>query len=563
MSTKKLLTLLLFLLLACAFVLTLRLLKGRRPGSGSGESQSELPAAGPPRGTLNLRLSSEPTTLNNLVHASITEKDILQTYLYPPLLRFDPDTLELLPETAESLPAVSPDRLTYTFTIRRGIRFTDGMELKAENFRFSYEFMMSPDFPATGLQENFKDLKAVEVVDEYAVRFRFSRPFFRAMILAGIDFPIVPKHLLDGSSPKDIASHPIGKSPVGYGPYKLVEWNPGEKMVFERNDQYWMFADSRGTGKYNFRSICYRFVPDFSEAVRLLETGAIDVLPLEYNQWKKLDNDGGLNGKFQVLEYNTPFFNYIGWNNASPFFADSRVRQAMTLMLRRKEILDKYFPGHGEIVTCCFYINSNEYSRNLAPLPFDPEQAKKLLDESGWVDFNGNGTRDREGTEFQFELLTSSGEAPWRQELENSFVSDLKSVGVECRVVPLPWADLLDRIAGGRFDAYLIGLIPAIAMADPYDIWHSYEIPPAGQNYVRYRNPLVDRILEEARAEFDNQKRIALYRTLNEIVHQDEPWSFLYAMPTLTAVNKKILNVKVHKLGLRPEEWFLPETQKR
>jgi peptide/nickel transport system substrate-binding protein len=510
------------------------------------------------KATLTLRLSAEPSTLNNLTYTTPLEKEILQSHLYPPLLRFDPDSLEPVPEIAESLPMISPDHRTLTFTLRHGIHFTDGTELTAEDFRYTYQLLSDPECPAAAMRDNFKELTAVEAVDPYTVRFQFKQPLFRSVVLAGIDFPVLPKHIVEGTNAADIGNHPIGKSPVGYGPYKLVEWKTGEEIIFERNDEYWAFQTPQGKRRNNFEKIRYRVVPDFEEAYQLLQGGGLDVLTIGPEQVERAVNDKALAAKYQLLGFYPPFYNYIGWNNSSALFEDPSVRRAMTQMVRRQEVLDQALKGRGKIQTCCFYINSKEYSPNLIPLPFDPQKARELLDGTGWIDSDGDGIRDKGGEPFRFELLTTTGQTPWRTMLETDLQKDLKSIGIECKVTPLAWPALLDRIRSRNFDAFLIGIVPTPAMADPYDIWHSYRIAPEGQNYVGYRNMRVDRILEEARAEFDTQKRIANYRMLNEIIDEEQPWTFLYTMPTLIAVNRNVKDVRVHNLGIRPEEWFIP-----
>jgi peptide/nickel transport system substrate-binding protein len=240
-----------------------------------------------------------------------------------------------------------------------------------------------------------------------------------------------------------------------------------------------------------------------------------------------------------------------------PMFADKRVRKALTMLLDRELIRETISYGLTQQVTDPFFIFSVEHNPRLQPLPFDPEQAKQLLDEAGWIDTNGDGIRDKDGVPFRFEMLFASG-IPSDEQMGTVYQEELKRAGIDMQLRPLEWATLLERTHARNFDAYRLAWFGPTTEEDPYQIWHSSQAEN-GSNYVGFASAEADEIMEKARLEFDHEKRANMYHRLSEIIYEEQPYTFLFTRQTLAAVQRRFHGVKVYKLaGLDQREWWVP-----
>src|SRR5262249_51076118 len=208
----------------------------------------------------------------------------------------------------------------------------------------------------------------------------------------------ISKHIFDDG--QDFNSHPAGRAPVGTGPYKFIRWDTGSQIVLERNESYWdkeKFPD--------IRRIVFKVIPSEVVAFQRLKKGDLDMMSLNPQQWVKQTNTPAFEQNFIKHEYYTPAYRYVGWNLRRPYFQDKRVRQALARLINRQAILKNLEYGLGKLTTGPFWIFGYEYDQTLPQIPFDPAGAKKLLDEAGWIDHDGDGIRDKDGVKFSFKFL--------------------------------------------------------------------------------------------------------------------------------------------------------------
>lgn len=492
-------------------------------------------------------LSAEPGTLNPIIVTDAYGSQI-DGNIYESLLRRDPKTLKFIPELAHSW-EVSPDHLVYTFHLRKNVLWQDGKPFTAKDLKFSFDRIMDPKVDAAPLRNYYRDIKKLEVIDPYTVRFTYRQPYFRALEFCG-SIPIVPSHLFGKG---DFNSHPIGRHPVGTGPFKFVKWDTGKEIVLERNEKYW--------GKKPFiKKIIYKIITDNTVALQVLKQGGLDFMGLRPIQWVKQTKSKRFNKHFQKLKYFLPSYNYIGWNLRREYFKDKRVRKALTMLVDRKGILKDILYNLGVIVTGPFYVNSPDYDKNIKPYPYDPKQAEKLLKESGWVDHDGDGIRDKDGKEFSFEFLISAG-SKFAEQLATILKESFKKHGIVMTIRRLEWAVFIQQIDSREFDACTLGWSMGWE-SDPYQVWHSSQAKK-GSNFVGFVNKEADEIMEKARREFNPAKRHTLYHRFHEIVHEEQPYTFLFTLNALVAVDKRFHNVKVYPMGLEPREWWVPLSLQR
>jgi len=488
-------------------------------------------------------IGAEPGTLNPIVATDAYESVINGGNIYETLIERDNATLELKPLLAESW-EISEDKLTYTFKIRQGVKWHDGAPFTSADIVFSYKTIMDPKVDAPQLRSYYQEIRDVEAIDDYTVKFTYARPYFLALEFCG-GMPIVPKHIFENG---DFNTNPAGRKPVGTGPFKFVKWTTGREVVLEKNPDYW-------GEKPHLNRIVFRIITDSSVALQVLKRQELDVASLTPIQWEKQTNSPDFQKHFDKFSYFTPNYSYIGWNSKRPFFADKRVRTALTHLVNRELILDKVMYGLGAIVTNPFYINSPEYDKSIEPIPYDPAAARKLLEEAGWVDHDNDGIRDKDGVKFSFEFLIPGG-SETGEKIATILKEELDGIGIDMTIRKTEWAVFTTRLNERNFDAVTLAWSMGIE-SDPYQIWSSTQAE-AGSNFIGFKNAETDKLIEEARKEFDRDKRIELYRQFSEIIHEEQPYTFLFCRKATVAVNKRFENVTVYPLGIEPTEWYVP-----
>ncbi len=489
------------------------------------------------------QLSAEPSTLNPIVATDAYSASI-DSYIYESLLKRNEKTLELEPVLAERW-EISEDHLTYTFYLRRNVFWQDGKPFTARDVQFSFDRIRDPKVDAAHLRNYYRDIKELDVLDDYTVRFRYRVPYFLALEFCG-GIPIVPAHVFKEGD--DFNQHPTGRSPIGTGPYRFLEWRTGEEVVLVRNENYW------GEKPYLNR-IVFKVISDATVALQVLKQGGLDTMGLTPIQWVKQTENKRFEENYRKFKYYQPRYTYIGWNMRKPLFSDRRVRQAMTMLVDRDMILKKILFGLGTVVTGPFYINSPEYNTNVKPYPYDPQAAVALLKSAGWEDRNGDGILEKDGVPFQFEFLIASA-SKFAEQLATILQENLKQVGIRMTIRKLEWAVFIQKIDEHNFDACTLAWSMGWE-SDPYQIWHSSQADK-GSNFVGFSNAEADRIIDTARQEFDKDKRNELYHRFHEIVHEEQPYTFLFTLESLETVSDRFRNVNLYPMGLVPREWWVP-----
>lgn len=494
--------------------------------------------------TLVWHLGAEPDILNPIISTDAYASRI-EEFVYDTLIERDNRTLEWKPKMAERW-EISPDRRRFTFYLRDGIRWQDGKPVTVEDVIYSFQRIMDPKVDAPHLRVYYQDIEKVEKVDERTVRFTYRHPYFMALGFCG-GIPILPRHLFDDGG--DFNKHPLNRAPLGNGPYRFVSWETGQKIVLERNEDYWGQAIGRMPA---IRRIRFEIIPEDTVALQILKKGGLDFAGLRPIQWVRQTDSGRFNRRFGKYQFYTPGYSFIGWNMRRPYFSDKRVRRAMTMLVNRGEILKKLNFDLGRIVTGPFYIESKDYNHEVRPIPFDPEGAKRLLKEAGWEDHDGDGLLDREGVPFRFEFLIASGRR-FAERLASILKEDLKKVGIEMEIRQLEWALFVKHLDDRKFDAVTLSWVFGFEQ-DPYQVWHSSQTE-LGSNFVGFADPEADRIIMEGRREFDRERRAALYRRFHAIVDHEQPYTFLFSNPYLVALDRRFENVNVYPGGMDPLEW--------
>lgn len=525
---------------------------------------------------------SDPEQLNPLTSSDSVSSEVLN-FIFETLLTRDPQTLEFKPLIASTRPEISQDKLIYTFKIRQDARFQDGRPVTGEDVLFSVKAIKCPFVNAPFLRVYFNSLIDAELIDPFTIRFVTKEPYFlNESVLGGIQ--LLPRHYYDPEnllarvSVKQMTQDPAklpgevkkfgdqfnkdySRSPMGSGPYKFNLWKTGREVELVRDSKYW------GNGKDGIDQpyldrIKFRIINNNDAALIRLKSGSLDYMEvLQPIQAVRGTNSQRFKSEFQKYEYYAPTYSYIGWNNDHPIFRDKRVRQAMTYLTDRKQIVKSVLFGLGEVVDSHIYLFRPEYDKSLKSYPFDPAKAMALLKEAGWSDTDGDGVLDKvidgKKTPLRFEIKVNSGNAV-RKSVALVLLDELKKHGIAASVRELDWTIFLNDVKNHEFDAVVLGWQMQTTEPDAYQVWHSSQAANKGSNAISYKNARVDEILEQYRREFDPQKRIALYKEFQEIISDEQPYTFLYISKRVSAVERRFQSVKVFPEGLRPIDWWVP-----
>ena len=519
-------------------------------------------------GVINVRMPYDPPTLNNMTRQDGYSQSVCK-YIYPRLLEIEADSLELIPFTAESLPDVSEDKLVCTWCLRKGLRWHDfeesGAYVTTRDVRFSFDVMKDPASGAARVEADFKHLIDVRVIDDHRFQAVYDKRSVDAGYKMGHDFRRLPAHILDSVPHKEIASHPIGRKPVGYGPFSFHHWESDQEILLNRNDM------NRDIFPEKFRpyvdGLRWRSVPDADMVTTRFMRGEIDICVLVPDDWKHRTRTPEFEKIATRHMYFLPFWTYIAWNNESGIFRDPLVRRAMTHMVRRKEILQSHIHGLGKVITGPLFYYSRAYDRSVEPFCFDARESVRLLEEAGWEDHDGDGILDKKIDDkqrnFEFELYSLPFRTQYQEALATALKEDLRKIGVKMNLRQMERSAFADKLNECAFEAFTWGFRTYHLFEDPYGIWHSSQARQGTNNRVFYKNSRADKLLEGARLEFDEEKRFALLREFHRIIHKDQPFTFLYSLASSVAINKRWYNVKIHKTGVFFYEWWLPPENRK
>lgn len=483
------------------------------------------------------------------VLASDSASSSINSLVYNGLIRYDKN-LVLEGELAESW-EISEDKLTMVFHLRKGVKWHDGKEFTSADVKFTYDLYVDPQTP-TAYAESFRQVKVVETPDDYTFIAHYDKPYAPALLSWAM--AIHPKHLLEG---QDITKSPLARSPVGTGPYRFVEWIGGEKIVLESNPDYF-------EGQPYIKRIVYRIIPDLSTQFLELQTGSLDFMglsPLQYDRQTDTPAFRRLYRKYRYLNFG---YSYLGYNLRRPFFQDKRVRQALSFAINKQEIIDGVLLGYGRVATGPYKPDTWVYNPDVPRYDYDPDKARRLLDEAGWIDSDQDGVRDKDGKPLAFTIITNQGN-DLRSKTGEIIQRRFKEVGVDVKLRIIEWATFLKEfINPGNFDATILAW-SGRPEPDQYNIWHSSKTGPQELNFIGFKNAEVDELLEKGRRVFDQRERKKYYDRFQQILAEEQPYTFLYVGEALPAVSKRFRGVETAPAGIRYNfnQWFVPEAEQK
>ena len=510
-------------------------------------------------GRINLAINAEPPNLNPLIcnEASASAFNALCSASLGARNWENPDVFE--PMLAESW-EISPDKKVFRIKLRRAVTFCDvtdpvtgkeykDVEVTSHDFKFMVDVIKNKDVNCAHLRAYYQDLEKIEIINDHEFLVYWNKPFYGS-VACTLDLSPLARHFYapDGKfDPEEFNSgHLRNKMIVNCGPYRLEKWEKAKRLVFKRNPKY--FGTKYGISPPLDERV-YEVISHPNTCFQALLSGRINMLGLTPEQWiKRTGSREFTSGKLRKERYLLPQYTYIGYNQKNPLFQDRRVRNALTHLVDRERICRDIYHGLAEVAVTPFFPRSRYSNPRLKALEFDPAKAKKLLADAGWRDTDGDGILDKDGRKFRFTMLQIATSSI-QQKLMPLLKEEFAAAGIDMVIQVVEWSNYLQRLDRRSYDACCLGWSSNFD-PDMYQVWHSSQMFQGGSNHISYSNKILDKIIEDMRAEFDPEKRIELAHKAGEIFHADQPYTFLVWPYSLSAVSSEYKNLKLYPAGL-------------
>ncbi|HEV3260648.1 MAG TPA: peptide ABC transporter substrate-binding protein [Gemmataceae bacterium] len=490
----------------------------------AGEGRRSLPKERPATDTLVVATTREPETLHPVLGVNSMAAVEIFGALFEPLTVYD-DRHRLVPCLATEVPSLENGglqlcprekdwKMKTVWHLLPDARWSDGVPVTADDFKFTYRLIMDADVPAVSRELEERIFKMESHASGRTLVVFWKEPY--AFAQEGHRHLVVPRHIeeprfngLSAEERKQYERTPFNRQPVGNGPYRLAEWALGRYLVLERQP-YWHGPEPP------LRRLIYRFIPEGETVLANLDTGrvgAVSPVALDYDLAVEFDQRAQARGDgTYVMDYQPGlWWEHIDFNTENPITADKRVRQALTAGLNRQAICQALFAGRSSVTdTWLPPLHPAAFPPHLPRYPYDRQRATDLLEAAGWRVGPG-GLRFKDGRPLRLTLTYTAGE-PLTDRMAQMAKEDWRLLGVELNLRPVDSQKFAETSAESRayqgLSLYAWVMDPS---ADGMTFWTSDNIPtdenPNGQNTCRWRNARSDRLLTAATRTLDPKSR--------------------------------------------------------
>ncbi|HEX2993184.1 MAG TPA: peptide ABC transporter substrate-binding protein [Anaerolineales bacterium] len=524
------------------------------------------------KGTVTITFVQEPDNLNPM-YTDMYFSQITREFWLKGLWNFD-ENAKPMPVLAKEIPTVengglSADGKTITINLRDDVTWSDGEPLTADDFVFTYDMIMSEkNTPLTRYPyEDYVD--TVEAKDKTTLVITFKEPF--AAWATSVFFWVLPKHILQPVFEKEgtLDNAAWNRNPtVGVGPFVLSEWETGSHLAFKANPQW--------IAQPKIEQVFIRIVPDDAAQEAAIIAGDTDFgVFLSSDQIEKLEAGGKVKVVPVASGYNEAFFLNVNPETAHPAMLDVNVRKAIALATDRFTIVKDLLVESINPVNVTYWDNTPPYQTDtLKPYPYDPEEAKKLLDEAGWIDSDGDGIRDKEidGQKVDLKLRYITNQRELRKSVQAVVEQQWKLVGIGVELVNYSsdvfWNGFNDDgpQAQGLYEISEYSSVQtAFPDPDASSGWTCDQIAsaenPDGGNYQGYCNAEIDELMKKQATTLDPKARRELYNQIEQIIYDEYVYIGMWKDPDLWSISNRVKNVKLS--GVFPfwnvQEWEVVE----
>jgi peptide/nickel transport system substrate-binding protein len=471
--------------------------------------------------------------------------------LFEPLIGAKPNG-DLTARLAAEVPKASADGLTYTFKLRKGLKWSDGQPLTSDDVLFTYSLHWDPKYKAVNsprrsdFETYVASMSAPDPETFTVTTKQIYAPFLANMGGPNFGIGIVPRHVLGSMDPKALNTTDFNRAPsVSNGVFKYVKWDQGQQVVLARNDNFW-------GGKSYVDQYVYKVLPDQVTVANQMKTGEIDFAAVGEPYVDDLKTHADT---LAVVTFDVAIFDFYAYQldpakPAGKLFADRNVRQALLYALNRQQIVDSLYFKYASVATGPVPpVHAWAYNKDAKPkYTFDKAKAESMLDAAGWKK-GASGIREKDGVPFKFEVMTNAGNKV-REGIVQVLQQQWADIGVQCTPRLIQFPELVSQITNIRtFDMFMVGYSWG-QDPDQSPLWHSRNAAPGSFNGADFKNPQVDKILDDAVGTLDQKKRQQLYYQLQDKINEEVPAPILTFRKGIWAVNNRVKNMTGGDHGL-------------
>jgi peptide/nickel transport system substrate-binding protein len=514
----------------------------------SGSEDGDVMDKGPVEGGVLRLFSTIPDTLNPVLTANSYVHDFSEL-ISEGLVRLD-KTQRPVPELAEKW-EVSDDGLTWTFYIKDGIEWHDGMPFTAEDVEFTFQTILNPKVTSV-YKKNLENVAAFTAMGRNVFKITLKAPnsFFAKLMT----FPIICKHYFNG---EDILKTTRNLAPMGTGPYKFLSYDGRTVVKLILNEKWWKAAlsDKKDRVLPYVGEIDIMLYKNSKDSLNAFQTKDVDVTFIEARDFSKYNGRNDLTLK----KYTSNNYDFIAINLQNSVLSDKAVRQALAYAINKVDLIKNVMPG--EAVASDLPILPDTWLYNNDILYYQPStsKAREILKENGWNEDSVTGEFSKYGKSLSFELLVNE-DNDLRSKIADELSKQLYKAGIKLNVVKVKWDDLIKKINTKQYELALMGW----RVHSTEDLSFGYSSLETGwgkMNVSGYKNPEVDSYLKQILAENDDTRRKALFFNMRSIINEDVPYIGLYFYNNGVLISNKIrgeANPYVWKKYDGFNNWYIP-----
>jgi peptide/nickel transport system substrate-binding protein len=534
--------------------------------------------------TLIFQWQSEPRTLHpfNEVHGGkLTVYGLTHNYL----MVFDLKTHQLKPDLCSKEPEIFNDGMAYRYTLSTIPHFDDGSKVSASDVAFSFKAASCALVNNPNMKAYLDFLDSIATPDEQTVELYMKGKYILNAYMAS-EVPVLqekfydPEHIFRRYTirqVKDIKAIENDSALIGWadrfngpdfcsnaeniqgsGPYKISSWKAGQEIVLEKKNNHWSDVSSKQNYLHEAypAKIILKVMTD-EEAIKLaLKKQEIDVTTsLSTKALLELQQDADFNKNYHSAFIEFINYSYIAMNcrpdgvKRKKLFTDKKVRRAMALLVPIDQIIEIIYQGKAQRQIGPVSPLKKTYNKNLKPIPFNPSEASRLLEEAGWVDSDNNGIRDKvidgEKIQLSFELVYQANNAVTK-DIADLIAESMKSAGVDARPTAWDMNTTITQATQHDFDMFMGAFNGSLIPDDFRQLWHTQSWAEGGANFSGFGNTESDALIDSIRTEMDEAKRTAMIMRFQQLVYDEQPVIFIISTYRKIAVHKRLGNVNMY-----------------
>jgi peptide/nickel transport system substrate-binding protein len=465
-------------------------------------------------GSLRVGLDVDADTLDPRL-TKVTSGFRMKELAFNGLVSISPD-YSAAPDLAEKWD--NPDSKTWVFHLRQGVKFHDGSSLTASDVKFTYESVLDQTF-SSPFRAFYLSVDKVDATDPNTVRFTLNAPF--APFLSYMDLAILPQ-----ATTQKLGAG-FSTKPVGTGPFKVDRWVTGDTINLSAYDGYY-------GGRAKLDKITVKVVPDNSARVLALESGDLDFVqsPVSPQDVSRVQSE---TSKAKLERTPAAGYTYVNLNCADPILADKQVRQALSYLVDKQQLISTIYKGIGQPANGPIVPGMWAYSTDIPSYDYNPNKAKQLLDQAGWT-VGSDGVRAKNGQRLALTVRTHS-EDPDRKQLIQVLQSEFQNVGIDATTNTVEFPALFQDVQDGKYEVVVIGWLN---LSDPDRATFRQFTIDGTANYGKYNNPQVDQLLKMARTTLNQNQAKQQYTDAVKMIVDDAPYIFVQVQEYIAIYTPKL-----------------------